>query len=216
MCEIFRFPIADGSAKLLGRGHGIRESTPRQYQLVGSEDLREELRKELGWASTSRTKKRTLKPTTTSGALKETCFIYRHHVEPRVRLYVPKEESFPTPLKYIDVTRTTHTKQDVLQEKRKDDCWNVDAKKSFLESGKYSRSSHCWKNNLQEDTRRPGEIDKHFSNYQSWERVAWSMDQDWKSLPEERTAKMGNRETKTRQRSKVKEHLPDWSRWWRM
>ena len=36
-------------------------------------------------------------------------FIYRHHVEPRVKLYVPTEESFPVPLKYIDVTRTRST-----------------------------------------------------------------------------------------------------------
>ena len=34
-------------------------------------------------------------------------FIYRHHVEPRVKLYSPREESFPIPLKYIDVSRTT-------------------------------------------------------------------------------------------------------------
>ena len=27
--------------------------------------------------------------------------IYRHHVKPRVKLYMPKEESFPVPLKYI-------------------------------------------------------------------------------------------------------------------
>ena len=33
-------------------------------------------------------------------------FIFRHHVEPRVKLYSPREESFPTPLKYIDVSRT--------------------------------------------------------------------------------------------------------------
>ena len=32
-------------------------------------------------------------------------FIYRHHVEPRVKLYSPREESFPIPLKYIDVSR---------------------------------------------------------------------------------------------------------------
>ena len=44
-------------------------------------------------------------------------FIYRHHVEPRVKLYVPREESFPIPLKYIDVTRNTHTSLDVLLEK---------------------------------------------------------------------------------------------------
>ena len=43
-------------------------------------------------------------------------FIYRHHVEPRVNLYSPREESFPIPLKYIDVSRTTHTNLDVKQE----------------------------------------------------------------------------------------------------
>ena len=36
-------------------------------------------------------------------------FTHRHHVEPRVKLYSPREESFPIPLKYIDVSRTTHT-----------------------------------------------------------------------------------------------------------
>ena len=41
-------------------------------------------------------------------------FLYRHHVVPRVKLYMPREESFPIPLKYIDVTRTTHTTLDVL------------------------------------------------------------------------------------------------------
>ena len=40
-------------------------------------------------------------------------FIYRHHVEPRVKLYSPREESFPISLKYIDVSRTTHTNLDV-------------------------------------------------------------------------------------------------------
>ena len=33
----------------------------------------------------------------------------RHHVEPRVKLYSPREESFPILLKYIDVSRNTHT-----------------------------------------------------------------------------------------------------------
>ena len=48
-------------------------------------------------------------------------FIFRHHVEPRVKLYSLREESFPIPLKYIDVSRTTHTNLDVKQEKRIDD-----------------------------------------------------------------------------------------------
>ena len=48
-------------------------------------------------------------------------FIYRQHVEPGVKLYSPREESFPIPLKYIDVSRTTHTNLDVMQESRIDD-----------------------------------------------------------------------------------------------
>ena len=48
-------------------------------------------------------------------------FINRHHVEPRVKLYSPREESFPVPLKHNDVSRTTHTNLDVKQEKRIDD-----------------------------------------------------------------------------------------------
>ena len=43
-------------------------------------------------------------------------FMYRHHVEPRVKLYSPREESFPIPLKCTDVSRTTHTNLDVKQE----------------------------------------------------------------------------------------------------
>ena len=48
-------------------------------------------------------------------------FIYRHHNEPRVQLCVPKEETLPIPLKYIDATRSTYTNLDVLQESRIDD-----------------------------------------------------------------------------------------------
>ena len=48
-------------------------------------------------------------------------FINRHHVEPRVKLYSPREESSPILLKYFDVSRTTRTNLDVKQEKRIDD-----------------------------------------------------------------------------------------------
>ena len=58
-------------------------------------------------------------------------FMYRHHVEPRVKLYSPREESFPIPLKYIDVSRTTHTNLDVKQEKRIDDNWNIDGSRDL-------------------------------------------------------------------------------------
>ena len=58
-------------------------------------------------------------------------FNYRHHVEPRVKLYSPREESFLIPLKYIDVSRTTHTNLDVKQEKCIDDYWNIDGSRDL-------------------------------------------------------------------------------------
>ena len=58
-------------------------------------------------------------------------FKNRHHVEPRVKLYSPREELFTIPLKYIDVSRTTHTNLDVKQEKRIDDYWNIDGSRDL-------------------------------------------------------------------------------------
>ena len=58
-------------------------------------------------------------------------FIYRHHVEARVKLYSPREESFPIPLKYIDVSRTTRTNLDVKLEKRIDDYGNIDGSRDL-------------------------------------------------------------------------------------
>ena len=61
-------------------------------------------------------------------------FIYRHHVEPRVKLYSPREESFRIPPKYIDVSRTTRTNLDVMQESRIDDYWNIDGSRDVSDS----------------------------------------------------------------------------------
>ena len=58
-------------------------------------------------------------------------FKNRHHVEPGVKLYSPREESFPIPLKYNDVSRTTNTNLDVMQEKRIDDYWSIDGSRDL-------------------------------------------------------------------------------------
>ena len=47
---------------------------------------------------------------------------------------MPREGSFPIPLKYIDVTRTTHTSLDVLLEKNIEDYWNVDGEKELSDA----------------------------------------------------------------------------------
>ena len=83
-------------------------------------------------------------------------FKNRHHVEPRVKLYSPREESFPIPLKYIDVTRTTHTNLDVKQEKRIDDIGMSMDQEICLILGQVSLSLVQWKRNLQKEKCGPG------------------------------------------------------------
>ena len=61
-------------------------------------------------------------------------FIYRHHVEPRVKLYSSREESFRIPLKYIDVSRTTRINLDVKHERGIDDYWNIDGSRDLSDS----------------------------------------------------------------------------------
>ena len=78
-------------------------------------------------------------------------FICRHHNESRVQLYVSKEETFPIPLKYIDVTRSTHTDLDVLQEKRIDDYWHVDENRNLSNSWRGFTKFTLLKKNLQKD-----------------------------------------------------------------
>ena len=55
-------------------------------------------------------------------------------IEPRVKLYSPREESFLIPLKYIGVSRNTHTNLDVMQERSIDDYWNTDGSRGLSDS----------------------------------------------------------------------------------
>ena len=55
-------------------------------------------------------------------------------MEPGVKLYVPREESFLIPLKYIDVTINTDTSLDVLLEKNIEDYWNVDGERELSDA----------------------------------------------------------------------------------
>ena len=118
------FPVANGSAKLSRRDYEFQEPTLRRESTVGRENLsgeshgdREEFRPEETkddeginmdfWAHADARK---------AFWSTQRDFIYRHHIEPRLQLYVPREESFPIPLKYIDVIKSTHTDLDVAQE----------------------------------------------------------------------------------------------------
>ena len=76
--ETFGFQTADGTAKLFGRDHGVREPTSRREQLVKSEDLREELQ---GISERSPQAKDDAEAGKDFWSI-EGDFIYRHHIEP--------------------------------------------------------------------------------------------------------------------------------------
>ena len=127
----FIFPIADGRIKPLGGDQGLK--TPaliRQRPIQGESNI-----DFLGESEGSLPQPQDSYPDageaindfwSMSGS-----FMCRHHVELRVKLYSPREESFPIPPKYIDVCRTTHTNLDVKQEKRIDDYWNIDGSRDL-------------------------------------------------------------------------------------
>ena len=69
---------------------------------------------------------------------------------------VPKEETFTIPLKYIDVTRSTHTDLDVMQEKRVDDYWNVDSNRNLSDSWKGFTKFTLFKEKFLKDFCGPG------------------------------------------------------------
>ena len=55
---------------------------------------------------------------------------------------MPSEETFTIPTKYIDVTGSSYTDLDVMQEKRVDDYWNVDSNRSLLWEMGFPRIRH--------------------------------------------------------------------------
>ena len=110
----FMFLIADGIAKLSGRDYEFREPIVRREPTVRSEDLSGEIQGESGESQPA-------EPTDDAEVRADFWsiqgdLIYSHHNEPRFPLHVPKEETFPIPLKYTDVPRSTHTDLDVSQE----------------------------------------------------------------------------------------------------
>ena len=60
--------------------------------------------------------------------------IFRHHIQPRVKLYVPREESLPIPQRYFDVIRATSTTLDVTHERHVDDYWNIERNRDLSDS----------------------------------------------------------------------------------
>ena len=95
--EYCKSPVEDGAVKWCGRDQEFWEPTLRREQLVGSEELQGEPE---GFQPTeSKDDAEAWRHFLSTQGV----FIYRHLIEPRVQLKMPKEETFPIPLKYIDI-----------------------------------------------------------------------------------------------------------------
>ena len=121
----FNFPIADGRIKHLGGDQDLKTSTLTRQRPIRGESHIDFLGESEGSPPPPQDSFPDAGEAINDFWSMSGNFIFRHHVEPRVKLYSPKEESFPIPLKCIDVSRTTHTNLDVKQEKRIDDHWNI-------------------------------------------------------------------------------------------
>ena len=130
----FIFPVADGTVKTSGGDQCLRTSTLIRDSPDRGQEQNNLRRESEGSSSTPRG------DSSYDGEAKDVFwsisgdFIYRHHEEPGVKLHVPTEESFPVPLKYIDVTRTADTTFDVMLEKSVDDCWHVDGARELSDT----------------------------------------------------------------------------------
>ena len=127
----FIFPIADGQIKTSGGDQELRTSTVVRHRPIQGESNIDFLGESEGSLPQPHDSHPDAGEAINDFWSMSGSFIYRHHVEPRVKLYSPREESFPIPLKYIDVSRTTHTNLDVKQEKRIDDYWNIDGSRNL-------------------------------------------------------------------------------------
>ena len=147
----FIFPVADGRIKTPGEDQVLRTSTlirPRLNRGEGHIDF-------LGESEGSLPPPHDSFPDA-GEAINDFWsmsgnFIYHHHVEPRVKLYSPREESFPIPLKYIDVTRTTHTNLDVKKRSALMIIGISMGQEICLVLGQVSLDLFNWKKNLQTD-----------------------------------------------------------------
>ena len=123
----FVFPFADGTVQIFGRGQRLTTSTLTRDRLERGDE------QEILHGNSDDWQRDDAEAKHVFCSITGEC-TYRHHVVPRVKLYMPKEETFPIPTKYIDVTRTTHTSLDVMMENHIEDYWNVDREKELTDA----------------------------------------------------------------------------------
>ena len=121
----FIFPIADGRIKTPGGDQELRTSTLVRHRQFKERAVLTFMENQKGLLHSLKThfRKPVKKLMISAPCLETSCTAITLNQESNCTC---RKESFRIPLKYIDVSRTTHTNLDVKQEKRIDDYWNID------------------------------------------------------------------------------------------
>ena len=118
-------------------------------------------------------------------------FSFRHHVEPRVKLYSPREESFPIPLNtwmYPDLLIR------IWMSSKRSASVNIGismGQEICLFHGQVSLDLFYWKKNLQTDICGPGEINEKTACIQDRSSMARALEVNGKECQAEGKAKVG-------------------------
>ena len=121
-------------------------------------------------------------------------------MEPRVKLYVPREASFLSTLNYIDVTRAASSSLDVMLETNIDDYWNVDGDRELSDTW----TGFNWFTILDE---KPPDGFTWSGRRLTRKHFARDMERYVGSVEAKRKAKVGYRKTEARQCSKIAWYL---------
>ena len=177
----FIFPIADGRIKTPGGDQDLRTSTSIRHRPIQGESHLDFLGDSEGSLPPPDDSFPDVGEAINDFWSMSRNFIYRHHVEPRVKLYSTRKESFPTPLKYIDVSRTTHTNLDVMQESRIDDYWKIDGSRDLSDSwtgftqftplNEKPPDGYMWSGERLTKRKTSGQIIYHQNSGKQWERM---------------------------------------------
>ena len=186
----FIFPIADGRIKTLGGDQDLRTSTLVRHRPIQGESNIDFLGESEGSLPQLQDSLPDAGEAINDFWSMPGNFIYRHHVEPRVKLYSLREESFPIPLKYIDVSRTTHTNLDVKQEKRIDDYWNVDGSRDLSDYWTGLKNYSIGRKTSRRIYVVWGEINKKTAYIQARSSMARALEVNWKARQAEGEAKV--------------------------
>ena len=202
----FVFPVADGTVKVSGGDQRLKPST-----LIWDRPERGEEKDVLGGKLEELSFPTPLQDDSTRDdeEAERGGFIYRHHVEPRVKLHMPKEETFPIPLKYIDITRNTHTSLDVLLERMEKENYQMHGQASqdwFIVLNNRPLDGYTWSGETDEET---NDLKTQQCMARCVEAYVWCSDEESKT-------KMGCRETKTRQCQTIERNILHWAKRWRI